>query len=201
MLTQWVRRFLPEKPRGLQTPCKQLAFSGGGSGLRWALLTRDSLCSTMTFLSDAPLAQLDRALDFGSSGRGFESLRARHFIQFEPPIRMEVEQVHPDASSGLLMSHFRRSSFAPVGKGFFSTRSTSKGISEAARILSEEDSHPMGTNSRAGRRRRSGADGVDTTRVNSAVGIAEGTRTAKALRRTGPASAEWEWNLLLPAGP
>ena len=31
----------------------------------------------MTFLSDAPLAQLDRALDFGSSGRGFESLRAR----------------------------------------------------------------------------------------------------------------------------
>ena len=35
----------------------------------------------MTFLSDAPLAQLDRALDFGSSGRGFESLRARQQIR------------------------------------------------------------------------------------------------------------------------
>ena len=40
-------------------------------------MTRNFLYSTMTFLSDAPLAQLDRALDFGSSGRGFESLRAR----------------------------------------------------------------------------------------------------------------------------
>jgi hypothetical protein len=45
----------------------------------WALLTLNFLYSTITFLSDAPLAQLDRALDFGSSGRGFESLRARHF--------------------------------------------------------------------------------------------------------------------------
>ena len=44
------------------------------------LLTLDFLYSTMVFLSDAPLAQLDRALDFGSSGRGFESLRARHFF-------------------------------------------------------------------------------------------------------------------------
>jgi hypothetical protein len=44
-------------------------------------LTRDFLYSTITFLSDAPLAQLDRALDFGSSGRGFESLRARQAIQ------------------------------------------------------------------------------------------------------------------------
>jgi len=35
------------------------------------LLTLDFLYSTMTFLSDAPLAQLDRALDF-------RSLRARH---------------------------------------------------------------------------------------------------------------------------
>ena len=26
----------------------------------------------------APVAQLDRASDFGSEGRGFESLRARH---------------------------------------------------------------------------------------------------------------------------
>jgi hypothetical protein len=44
-------------------------------------LTLDFLYSTITFLTDAPLAQLDRALDFGSSGRGFESLRARQPIQ------------------------------------------------------------------------------------------------------------------------
>ena len=50
-------------------------------GLADALLTPDFLYSTMTFLTDAPLAQLDRALDFGSSGRGFESLRARQQIQ------------------------------------------------------------------------------------------------------------------------
>ena len=66
-------------PHGLQTPCKQLPFSGSGGGIQRTLLTQDFLYSTMTFLSDAPLAQLDRALDFGSSGRGFESLRARHF--------------------------------------------------------------------------------------------------------------------------
>jgi hypothetical protein len=28
------------------------------------LLTRETPCSMMTFLSDAPLAQLDRALDY-----------------------------------------------------------------------------------------------------------------------------------------
>ena len=28
----------------------------------------------------APVAQLDRASDFESAGRGFESLRARHFL-------------------------------------------------------------------------------------------------------------------------
>jgi len=43
---------------------------------------------------------------------------------------------------------------------------------------------PMRTNPPADRHRSSGADGVDSTRVKSAVGIAEGTRTAKALRRT-----------------
>ena len=44
--------------------------------------------------------------------------------------------------SGLRMHHFRRGPFAPVGKGFFSTRSTSKGISEAARMLSDKVSRP-----------------------------------------------------------
>ena len=42
-------------------------------------LTRDFLYSIVTFLTDAPLAQLDRALDYESSGQRFESSRARHF--------------------------------------------------------------------------------------------------------------------------
>jgi hypothetical protein len=32
--------------------------------------------------SAVPVAQLDRASDFGSEGWGFESLQARHFSQF-----------------------------------------------------------------------------------------------------------------------
>jgi hypothetical protein len=106
------------------------------------VLTLDFLYSTMTFLSDAPLAQLDRALDFGSSGRGFESLRARHFNEFEPPGQMELEPGRRIFESGLRMHHFRRGPFAPVGKGFFSTRSASKGISEAARTFSDKVSRP-----------------------------------------------------------
>ena len=36
----------------------------------------------------APVAQLDRASDFGSEGSGFESLRARQLdLSFYPPIR------------------------------------------------------------------------------------------------------------------
>ena len=54
----------------------------GGSSC--PLLTRETPCRMMTFLTDAPLAQLDRALDYESSGQRFESSRARHFIQFEP---------------------------------------------------------------------------------------------------------------------
>jgi len=47
-----------EKPHGLQTPCKQLPFSGSGRGLLRPLLTRDFPCSMVTFLTDAPLDQL-----------------------------------------------------------------------------------------------------------------------------------------------
>ena len=51
-------------PHGLQTPCKQVPFSGSGRGFQRTLLTRDFLYSRVTFLTDAPLAQLDRALDY-----------------------------------------------------------------------------------------------------------------------------------------
>jgi hypothetical protein len=70
-------------PHRLQTPCKQLSFWGRKRGFAEGLLTRDFLYSIVTFLTDAPLAQLDRALDYESSGQRFESSRARH----PPPIR------------------------------------------------------------------------------------------------------------------
>ena len=44
--------------------------------------------------------------------------------------------------SCLRMHHFRRGPFVPVENVFFSTRSTSKGISEAARMLSDKVSRP-----------------------------------------------------------
>ena len=100
--------------------------------------------------------------------------------EFEPLCQMEVEPIHlhrefpvPDlpegeelatvvkeepceipgrrcVEPGLRMHHFRRGPFAPVGKGFFSTRSTSKGISEAARMLSDKVSRPEEKESPAG---------------------------------------------------
>ena len=36
---------------------------------------------TPSMKASAPLAQLDRASDYESEGREFESLRARHFLQ------------------------------------------------------------------------------------------------------------------------
>jgi hypothetical protein len=47
-------------------------------GLSPILLAFDNP-KTVFFCQDAPLAQLDRATDFESVGREFESLRARHF--------------------------------------------------------------------------------------------------------------------------
>src|SRR3990172_11222142 len=67
---------------------------------------------------------------------------ARHFNEFEPPCQMEVEPCRRIFESGLRTRHFLRGFFAPLGCGLFSTRSTSKGISEAARMLSEKVSRP-----------------------------------------------------------
>ena len=72
---------LERKPNRTQAPRKQAPFSGSGRGFQRALLTADFLYSMMTCLTDAPLAQLDRALDYESSGQRFESSRARHNIQ------------------------------------------------------------------------------------------------------------------------
>ena len=59
--------FWERKRNGPQIPCKQPAFSGCNRGNAGTLLTLNFLYSTRIFLSDAPLAQLDRALDFGSN--------------------------------------------------------------------------------------------------------------------------------------
>jgi len=67
---------------------------------------------------------------------------ARHSNEFEPPIRMEVEPGRRIFESRLRTRHFLLGFFAPLGHGLFSTRSTSKGISEAARMLSDKVSRP-----------------------------------------------------------
>ena len=80
-------------------PAQTTRFSGQKWGFLEPLLTRDFLYSTMVFVSDAPLAQLDRALDFGSSGRGFESLRARQQIRSGYPFsgaRIFIPRQKPD---------------------------------------------------------------------------------------------------------
>jgi hypothetical protein len=73
----------------IRTDCKPRAnnshFRGEKGVLRercvaGTLLTRNFLYSTMTLLSDAPLAQLDRALDFGSYRR--TPVSHRHFNVF-----------------------------------------------------------------------------------------------------------------------
>ncbi len=52
---------------GSRTDCKPRANNclfRGEKGMSQGLLTRNFLYSMMTFLTDAPLAQLDRALDY-----------------------------------------------------------------------------------------------------------------------------------------
>src|SRR5690349_5536832 len=56
---------------------REAAFRRGLPGLSPSCLLRGlSLASALFW---APVAQLDRASDYGSEGLGFESLRARHF--------------------------------------------------------------------------------------------------------------------------
>ena len=101
-------------------------------------MTRDFLYSMMTFLSCAPLAQLDIALDYESSGQRFESSRARHFIQFEPffhppsvyqqgknsfrlasaSARSSSTRSSRDSSSTIATIASRRQSIPDIGQGF-----------------------------------------------------------------------------------
>ena len=52
-------------------PVQTTRFLGRKGGFAEGLLTRDFLYSIVTFLTDAPLAQLDRALDFGLNAQRF----------------------------------------------------------------------------------------------------------------------------------
>jgi hypothetical protein len=57
-----------------------LTKTAKGIGIEWSSnLSRGwtEAPKTLTFLGRAPVAQLDRASDFGSEGWGFDSLRAR----------------------------------------------------------------------------------------------------------------------------
>ncbi len=49
--------------------------------------------------SNAPVAQLDRALDFESKGRGFESLRAHHLKSIISLLEYKVSLVTRDLYS------------------------------------------------------------------------------------------------------
>ena len=70
-----MRRFDPFLPSHLYEPLAQLVehltFNQGVGGSSPSWLT--------IFIHYVPLAQLDRAFDYESKGREFESLRARHF--------------------------------------------------------------------------------------------------------------------------
>jgi hypothetical protein len=66
--------------------------------------------------------------------------------------------------------HLPRGSFPPFGKGVFSTRSTSMGISEAARILSDKLKHPDENDS----------SGLHAARVDGAGFGGVGARSAVA---------------------
>ena len=65
----------------------------GGAGVRGNVrrigvgrVARRASCRYST-ASKAPVAQLDRASDYESEGRAFESLRARQFFQYLQPFR------------------------------------------------------------------------------------------------------------------
>jgi hypothetical protein len=82
------------------------------SSVCFARLEATLLCRVLEFERNGPVAQLDRASDFGSEGWGFDSLRGRHFRVTTPllrprprPVRMSLrsQPAHSDCpASGML---------------------------------------------------------------------------------------------------
>ena len=67
---------------GVQVPPRASLLSGRGSAVEHRLAKARVAGSIPVVRSKyAPLAQLDRAFDYESKGREFESLRARHLIK------------------------------------------------------------------------------------------------------------------------
>ncbi len=67
---------------GVQVPPRASFISGRGSAVEHRLAKARVAGSIPVVRSNiyAPLAQLDRAFDYESKGREFESLRARHYF-------------------------------------------------------------------------------------------------------------------------
>ena len=67
---------------GVQVPPRASCFCGRGSAVEHRLAKARVAGSIPVVRSIfAPLAQLDRAFDYESKGREFESLRARHLLK------------------------------------------------------------------------------------------------------------------------
>jgi hypothetical protein len=61
------------------------SLTTAGSSLQGACCSRTTRQDAHLEREPAPVAQWNRASDFGSEGRGFESLRARHFLSVKRP--------------------------------------------------------------------------------------------------------------------
>ena len=70
---------------------------------RWRFMTE----SHVSARNQAPVAQLDRAPDFESGGRGFESLRARHFDSVQPGIRLRACPANVLSPCGVMLGPSR----------------------------------------------------------------------------------------------
>jgi hypothetical protein len=76
------------------------------------------MCGTSLVERQAPVAQLDRALDYESRGREFESLRARHLPGTSGPRRKSTFLFHGVCTATLSSPNTPSTSFRHVDKRF-----------------------------------------------------------------------------------
>ena len=69
---------------------------------------------SVLFRQAAPLAQLDRASDYESEGREFESLRARHSFQSLTTNQVRTEALGPGIEKGAFYKYFSVGSFLKI---------------------------------------------------------------------------------------
>jgi hypothetical protein len=85
----YYERKIGRRPHGPQTPCKQPPISGCKRDFAGVLLTRDFLYSMVTFLTDAPFAYLDSALDRAFSGVPIYLLNKSMFLCVDPSRKVD----------------------------------------------------------------------------------------------------------------